>query len=124
MSNTRTPSAAIRTYARALNDRDVAALHDLVAPGVIGHERTAEIVGLDAFKASIETWLATYPDMQVITNDLFDSADRAAWRWTLRGTHAPTQRAVAVSGIIVFRLADGRIAEYWGHYTSARGSGP
>ena len=116
----RAPSTTIEAYALALNERDIEALSDLVHPHVVGHEQTAEIVGFDAFRANIEGWLANYPDLQLSTEDLFDNQDRAAWRWTLRGTHEPTGRRVAISGIIVFRVERGRIAEYWGHYDRLR----
>jgi predicted ester cyclase len=49
--------------------------------------------------------------------------DRVATRWTLRGTHrgefagiAPTGKAVSVAGIIIWRVAGGKIREAWGSY--------
>ena len=112
----RSPAETVEAYARALNVHDAGALPALVHPDVAGHEQTGDVAGFDAFRANIEGWLSAYPDMRLTTDDLFEQGDRAAWRWTLRGTHAPTGRPVVVAGIIVFRIERGRIAEYWGHY--------
>jgi predicted ester cyclase len=115
----RSPSEVVQAYARALRARDVAALEEIVDPDVRGHEQTGEIEGALAFRRNMEGWLSAYPDAAVSTDDLFAHGDRAAWRWTLAGTHAATGRSVTVSGIIIFRVAAGRIAEYWGHYDRA-----
>ena len=106
----------VETYARALNDQDAGVLRGLVHPDVVGHEQAGDVVGLEAFVANIESWFSSYPDLRLTTEDMFEQGDRAAWRWTLRGTHAPTGKPVVVAGIIVFRVERGQIAEYWGHY--------
>jgi predicted ester cyclase len=48
-------------------------------------------------------------------------ADRVTIRWTLRGTNTgpmlgrpPTGQPVELAAIVIFRIADGRIAERWG----------
>ena len=106
----------VATYAAALNARDIEALAAVVASDVVGHEPAHEVVGFDAFKANIETWLSSYTDLRITTDDLFDQDDRAAWRWSLQGTHSPTGRSVSITGIIIFRVRRGLIVEYWGHY--------
>jgi predicted ester cyclase len=52
--------------------------------------------------------------------DLIAEQDRVAVRYTARATHAgelfgvpPSGRTVTMTGIEIYRLADGRIAEYW-----------
>lgn len=56
-------------------------------------------------------------------DDVIVSGDRVVIRWTFRGEQvapvggiAPTGRPVTVEGIDIFRLANGRIAEFWGYY--------
>ena len=112
----RHPRATVEAYAAALSDRDVEGLAVLVAPDVVGHEPTAEIAGFEAFTANIEDWLSTYSNLTIETEDLFEQGDRAAWRWRLAGIHKDTDRAATVTGTIIFRVENGRIAEYWGHY--------
>jgi predicted ester cyclase len=49
-----------------------------------------------------------------------EGGDRAAARWSARGTHEadlfgipPTGREISIRGISFFRFSDGRIAEDW-----------
>jgi len=46
-----------------------------------------------------------------------------AVRWGVRGTHRgtfmgvpPTEKPVSVNGIIIYRLEDQKIVEYWGSF--------
>ena len=59
----------------------------------------------------------------VVADEVFTAGDRVVVRWTLRGIHvgafldfAPTGRRVELSGIDIFRVVDGRIAELWQAY--------
>jgi hypothetical protein len=59
----------------------------------------------------------------IVADDVITSGDRVVVRWTLRGVHvgpfldvAPTGRRVELTGIDIFRLVDGRIAELWQAY--------
>lgn len=59
----------------------------------------------------------------VVGDEVITAGDRVVVRWTLRGIHvgefldrAATGRRVELSGIDIFRIADGRIAELWQAY--------
>jgi Domain of unknown function (DUF4385)/SnoaL-like polyketide cyclase len=61
------------------------------------------------------------PDLRVDIEDMVLGGDRVAARAMHRGTHrgnflgiTPTGRSVAYEGTVIFRIADGRIAERWG----------
>lgn len=108
--------AAVEAYVVALERHDVSRLADIVATNVTGHEAGGDVGGIDALRGRMAAWLAAFPDMRVATDDLFADGDRAAWRWTVSGTHSGVNRTVSTTGIIIFRVAEGRIAEYWGQY--------
>lgn len=63
-------------------------------------------------------------DIESMTDDdVIVSGDRVVIRWTMRGRHVgellgvqPTGRRVSITGIDIFRMDDGRIAEFWGEY--------
>jgi steroid delta-isomerase-like uncharacterized protein len=66
---------------------------------------------------------AALPDARITIDDLVAEGDTVAVRFTLRGTHtgplmgtAPTGRRVAVTGIDLNRIVDGRIAERWENF--------
>ncbi len=74
-------------------------------------------------KAAYE-WLKTvWGGWCVTVDEMIAEGDRVMVRWTSRGTHQgeyfgvpPTNKQVAYSGINIFRIADGKIAEIWDIY--------
>lgn len=61
-----------------------------------------------------------HPDLRFTIDDLVAEADRVVIRWTLHGTNTgpmlgqpPTGQAVELAAIVIFRIADGKIAERW-----------
>jgi predicted ester cyclase len=72
-------------------------------------------------KAAYE-WLRTVwsSDWRINVDELIAEGDRVMARWTFHGTHQgdlaglpPTHKQVTYSGINIFRIADGKIAEIW-----------
>jgi len=52
--------------------------------------------------------------------DLIAEGDRVVSRFTIRGTHkgvlmgiAPTNKPVTVTGIVIYRIVDGKVVEQW-----------
>jgi steroid delta-isomerase-like uncharacterized protein len=67
-----------------------------------------------------DPWFAAFPDAQVTIEDLIAEGDKVTLRATVRGTHrgqfmgiAPTGKHVTMTGITIFRVAGGKIAEAW-----------
>jgi steroid delta-isomerase-like uncharacterized protein len=63
------------------------------------------------------------PDIRYDVHDVIVEGDRAAIRWTARGTHRgplfgipPTGKSLEISGVIVDRFEDGVIVEHWGFW--------
>jgi predicted ester cyclase len=61
-----------------------------------------------------------HPDLRFSIDDLVAEADRVTIRWTLHGTNTgpmlgrpPTGQPVELAAIVIFRIADGKIAERW-----------
>ncbi|MEN3313879.1 MAG: hypothetical protein V7605_113, partial [Acidimicrobiaceae bacterium] len=61
-----------------------------------------------------------FSDAHITLDDVIIKDDKVVTRWTGRGTHdgdlmgmPPTGKAVAFTGIRIFRVADGQIAEGW-----------
>jgi predicted ester cyclase len=108
---------------RALRGPDgLDAAEDLFAPDFVSHTLPP---GLPPGRAGVRIWYemlrAAFPDLIVEIDELVSAGDRAATATTLRGTHtgelmgiAPSGRSVAVTGIDIVRVADGRIVEHRG----------
>lgn len=63
---------------------------------------------------------AAFPDCRVDLEDAFESGDRLACRFVLRGTHQgpfngipATGKPIALPGITILRFAGGKVVERW-----------
>ena len=77
--------------------------------------------GIEAMNNVIITCRAAFQGLHVTIHDMMADGDRVACRFTARGVHQgefmglpPTGREIAMTGIEIFRLRDGKIAELWG----------
>ncbi len=67
--------------------------------------------------------VAAFAELAFDVHDLIGAGDRVIARWSIRGIHggefagvAPTGREVAMAGITIYRVEDGKIAEAWSSY--------
>lgn len=77
------------------------------------------------FAAGLAELVRAFPDLHTVVEDLVVDADRSrvAIRWSARGTNrarflgtGPTGRHVALRGIEVIEVANGRIVRRWGEW--------
>lgn len=61
-----------------------------------------------------------FPDAHIALDDIIVAGDKVVTRWTATGTHEgdlmgipATGTSIRFTGIRIFRVADGRIAEGW-----------
>ncbi|BEK88843.1 ester cyclase [Nocardia seriolae] len=87
---------------------------------VIHSPEVGDIEGLKRFNTALRT---AFPDWHSTLEELVAEADRVAERWTGHGTqHGEFQgipaagRAVAVPGVVFYRVRDGRITEFRGSF--------
>ena len=83
-------------------------------------ELVEEYVSDETLKAHITAFAVAFPGYDIEVHDILADGDRVAVRGTFRGVHrgefqgiAPTGRAVSVPLMLIYRIADGRIAEHW-----------
>ena len=110
------------SWAEGLNRGDLS-----VAPRAFAPDCRIHITGVPEPIHGIEAWtqfvaglLAAFPDMHFTIEEQVGSGDRIAFRWRATGTHtgplgavSPTGRRVALDGLIVDHLLDGRVVERW-----------
>ena len=104
---------------------DAAGLRDLVAPDWVDHD---PLPGQPASTAptTSSTMHGAHPDLR-FSIDTCPEADRVTIRWTLHGTNTgpmlgrpPTGQPVELAAIVIFRIADGKIAERWAGWKPGR----
>jgi steroid delta-isomerase-like uncharacterized protein len=96
---------------------------ELFAEDSVAHglgEGAATVRGPEEFKMFFRTMKGALPDVQIKVEDLFATDEHARIRVTLHGTHLgeglglkPTGRRVAVSGIVIIKVRDGKVVEGW-----------
>jgi predicted ester cyclase len=77
--------------------------------------------GLEGFIQGLRVYRGAFPNAEWKFHDLIAEGDKVAERWSVHGTHdgelfgvSPTGREVTMTGINIFRLKEGKIAERWG----------
>src|SRR6478672_5376758 len=93
---------------------------ELLAPGAIGHALAdgQDTFGPEGFKPFMRNMRRAFPDTHVRVEDVITQGEKAAVRIVLEATHLgddlglpKTGRPVKVAGVIVMRIAGGRIVE-------------
>jgi uncharacterized protein (TIGR02246 family) len=73
-------------------------------------------VGLDEITVAAKAFMDTFPDLQVLLDDVRVTARGVEYHWTLVGTHAETRNSVRVSGYELWELGDTTIQKSDGHF--------
>ena len=115
--------AVIRRFLDAWNNRQLEAFDELIAPDVVRHCQAtpgADVRSLDQLKEFLRQDTAVFPDsIQTITHLVAEGDFVAAWS-TYEGTQKGPMGPFPPSGAkakfdfgAMFRIEDGKIAEWW-----------
>jgi|SRR5215469_2368224 len=66
----------------------------------------------EAHRQFLSHLLAAFPDGRWTIDDQIAEGDEVVTRWSFSGT-APTGKKVAITGIVIDRIVDGRIVDEW-----------
>ena len=117
-----------RIFEEVIPAGDPAAMRDLVAPDFLDHDPLpGQPAGAEGAEYVVSTMHTAHPDLQFTIDDQVAEADRVTIRWTLRGTNTgpmlgrpPSGQPVELAAIVIFRIADGRLAERWAAWKPGR----
>ncbi len=114
----------LRVKKQFWTDRDIAGLNETHHPDAIGHDNS--IAGertYESYKQACIGFLTVFPDLGFTVHSIFAEGDKVVVRWTSTGTQQgelmgipASGKQVEYTGITIYRLADGRIAESWWAY--------
>ncbi len=112
--------AIVRRFFEAFEANDQAALKEVLAPDLVAYSHGAPgPQNRDAHLQGISGWNAAFSETRFTIEEQIAEGDKVATRATLRSVHSrgdfqglpPTGRQVAVSGISIERIKDGKIVE-------------
>jgi len=72
--------------------------------------------GPDAFKDVMAGLRGIFPDMQMTIDEIVADDSLVAWKWSAVTTYAPQNKKVAIQGIIMDKIDNGRIIQRWGYW--------
>jgi steroid delta-isomerase-like uncharacterized protein len=112
----------VQRYRQAHNTNHLDLLDAIVAEDLISHNMLPGVPkGREGGKMVHQTVIASCPDLQTTTEDLFAQNDKVVERWSMIMTHtgqpflgAPASgNRVQVTGTSIYRIKDGKIVEHW-----------
>jgi predicted ester cyclase len=103
-----------------INHRRLDHLDQFLADDVLEHA-PGRAVGIDTVRQTLADWLAAFPDLHLVIEDLVTDGDRLIARLTATGTHhglsqtcwAPARRRVRLPVYEARSVPDGRCVERW-----------
>lgn len=116
--------ALVRRFTEVVNTGDVDALDEVVVRDLVDHAAfPGQPSGLEGYKQSLALGRRAFPDGRITIEDMIAEGDKVVTRYTSRGTHRgeflgmlPTGKVVAFTGVVIHRIAGGKIAEEWGNW--------
>ncbi len=117
-------AVVLRFFEHVLNRRDLDTLVEIASPDILIHATAmpceASFYGIGGVSGWLrEAWEA-FPDLSIVDDASVAQGDIVAVRWTARGTSRgsflmlpPTGEPVDYTGLSMYRIEDGQIAEIW-----------
>jgi predicted ester cyclase len=123
MSTEQNKATINRVYEEMINQDKRNIIDEIYAADVIVHDPfMGTVSGVDAFRQLLGMFDTAFPGHRVKVHHILAEGDLVSVVHTHLAKHtgqfmhlAPTGREIAVNGVEVFRLADGKIAEFWRH---------
>ncbi len=117
MSTTANQQIIQRRVEEIWNQGKLATIDELIATDLISN---GQPVGRGGFRQFVTAVRSAFPDIHFTVEDSLAEGDKVAIRYTGRGTHQgafagipATGKQVQFSGIDIFRIANGQMAEEW-----------
>jgi steroid delta-isomerase-like uncharacterized protein len=123
MSTSANKALIHRHFADVWNGGDESAVLHTLAPDfrIVDSAGRTIAHGPDGYLRATAAFRRAFPGARFSIAEIVEEGERVAVRLTLRGVHggpfqgiAPTGAAVAIDGVIFYRLAAGRVIESWG----------
>ena len=113
--------AIVRNAFEEVNEKNLAFIEEVMAPNFLSHALPPGMPPTrESHKQALNMLFTAFPDYHVTIEDIIADADKVAARLTVCGTHQgdffgipPTGKQVAWAAVDIFRIAEGKLVEYW-----------
>jgi steroid delta-isomerase-like uncharacterized protein len=114
-----------RWFEELFNAGNLEVADEIIAADHVNHDPTLPDIptGPEGQKQVVNLYRGAFTNAHISVEDQLAEGDRVATRWTGSGTHqgefmgvAPTGNQVTITGITIYRVSGGKIAESWTNY--------
>ncbi|HYP41122.1 MAG TPA: ester cyclase [Chloroflexia bacterium] len=112
--------AVTRGFVDAFSRHDLEECEPFLDENIVVHGTQDLPPGREGYKALGATFLAAFPDSTVVIEDMLSEGDKVVTRYMYKATHQgelqgipATGKQIAVPGIAIDRVVDGKIVERW-----------
>ena len=121
MESTDNKRIVARIYDELINQERAEVIDEIFAQNVIVHDPLSGTShGIDAFKGMMAFFNSAFPGHRVTVEGVIAENDRVSVLHTHTAPNTgsfmgmpPTGKTVVVNGVELYRLADGKIVEFW-----------
>jgi steroid delta-isomerase-like uncharacterized protein len=121
MSTEENKALVQRSYDEFFNKANLALVDQFHTGDFVGHiPGLPPVQGLEALKQIASGYFSAFPDLHITLEDIVAEGDKVMTRVSWRGTHkgaflgiSATGKQVRVTGMYEYRIAAGKIAEWW-----------
>jgi steroid delta-isomerase-like uncharacterized protein len=121
MSTERNKQLVARLYDELINQEKHEILSDIFAPAVVIHDPFSGVLhGIEGFRQLLGLFDAAFPHHRVQVEAMIAEGDFVTVLHTHTATHQgpfmglpPTGKTIVVNGLELFRMAEGRVVEFW-----------
>jgi steroid delta-isomerase-like uncharacterized protein len=112
--------ATVRRFYEAFEANDLAALNELLSPGLVAYSHNApDPQNREAHVQGVRMWNGAFGETRFSIEEQIAEEDKVATRVIMRSVHnggdfqgvPPTGKQIAIAGISIERIQDGRIVE-------------
>ena len=126
MSTEQNKTIVRRYWEEVWNQGNLAVVDELIAADFDGHPAPSDADfgrGPAGQKQLVGLYRGAFPDLRMTIDDMVGDGERVVLRWTARGTNTgemmgmpATGKPSTVTGIVINRLAAGKIVEGWTNF--------
>jgi len=109
-----------RIFEEIINQRREESIDELFAEDFVDHGPSGDLAGREAFRVSVQQWLAAFSDLHCEVSHLVVEGDTAAWVVHTTGVHTgdslgfpATGRRIDTLSANLGRIRDGKAVEHW-----------
>jgi steroid delta-isomerase-like uncharacterized protein len=115
-------------YTHVWNAHNPGATGELYAENYADHDPSIpnQPAGAEGASQVFGGFIAAFPNIHFHVDFQLAEGDKVVTRWSATGTHSgpmmgipPTGKTATITGVDIFRIADGKIAERWGNFDMA-----